>query len=163
MWYESINNFRIPLMVLISCWAHYETLFFLIMKKNELKKYSLGIKRIILCVSTYAHNIYTKINASINLSLPLRKCWRRIQMDREGRRNCHLECGHYLVIRYQWQYLVWPPPHSAALGSSRLKQSWFLHFVSSTPTAEIAAATLGVCKRQHSSLKCLHVGFNLKY
>lgn len=36
--YENIHNFRIPLMILISCWVHYEMPHFLITKKNEFKK-----------------------------------------------------------------------------------------------------------------------------
>lgn len=40
---ESINNFRIPLMILIYCWVHYEAPCFLITKKHGLKKYSASI------------------------------------------------------------------------------------------------------------------------
>lgn len=66
MQYESINNFRIPLMILISCWVQYETPHFLITKKNEFKKYSLGIERLNYSMCLYLHPQYAYKNKCIN-------------------------------------------------------------------------------------------------
>lgn len=63
---ESINNFRIPLMILIYCWVHYEAPCFLITKKHGLKKYSASI-HILLYVSIYIyiHTLYLYKNKVI--------------------------------------------------------------------------------------------------
>lgn len=66
--FESIHNFRIPLMILISCWVHYETPCFLITKKNEFKMYSLSIERLNYSMCLYLHPQYLYKNKCINKS-----------------------------------------------------------------------------------------------
>lgn len=85
MQYESTNNFRIPLKILVSCWVNYETPRFLITKKNEFKKYSLILERLNYSMCLYLHPQYLYKNKCINKSQPTTE--KVLKKDANGNRG----------------------------------------------------------------------------